>query len=135
VGARRARFAPFAVALACSLALLATTPAGAVEAPVGLGTATSFAILAGAGVTSTGATTITGDIGMFPTTSQTGFATIVRTGVNHAGDAVTQQAKLDLVDAFTGLTNPLLAPIGLLALAAGIGAVILAASHRRHLTT
>ena len=95
-----ARLAPLAVAFTCALALFAASPAGAAEAPVGLGAATSFAILAGAGVTNTGATTITGDIGTFPTTSETGFSTIVQTGVNHAGDAVAQQAKLDLVDAF-----------------------------------
>jgi hypothetical protein len=94
------RSAPLVVAVACVLALLGAATVGAAPAPVGLGTATSFAVLAGAGVTNTGATTIAGDIGTFPTTSQTGFGTIVQTGVNHAGDAVTEQAKIDLVTAF-----------------------------------
>jgi Ice-binding-like len=94
------RFAPLAAALTCVLALVGVSAAGAAEAPVGLGTATSFAILAGAGITNTGATTITGDVGSYATTAQTGFGTVVQTGVNHAGDAVTQQGKLDLVDAY-----------------------------------
>src|SRR5689334_16237811 len=84
----------------CLLLLVGISPASAPESPVGLGTATSFAILAGAGITNAGATTITGDVGTYATTSQTGFGTVVQTGVNHAGDAVTQQGKLDLVVAY-----------------------------------
>ena len=72
----------------------------AIQATVNLGTADSFAVLAGAGITNTGATTITGDVGSFPTTTQTGFDTVTLNGVNHMGDAVTQQAKIDLVTAY-----------------------------------
>ena len=67
---------------------------------VGLGTANSFAVLAGAGITNTGPTTITGDVGTFPTTTETGFSTVTLNGTNHAGDAVTQGAKTDLVTAY-----------------------------------
>lgn len=67
---------------------------------VNLGTATSFAVLAGAGITNTGPTTITGDVGTFPTTTETGFGTVTIIGTNHAGDAVTQAAKTDLVTAY-----------------------------------
>lgn len=75
-----------------------------------LGTAASFAVLAGAGITNTGATTITGDVGTFPTTSETGFgpganAVTILSGTNHAGDAVTQGAKNDLVTAYTDAAN------------------------------
>lgn len=70
------------------------------ETEVNLGTANSFAVLAGAGITNTGATTITGDVGSFPTTSQTGFETVTLNGINHEGDAVTQQAKNDLITAY-----------------------------------
>lgn len=70
------------------------------QAPVNLGTASDFAVLAGAGISNTGATTINGNVGTFPTTSMTGFGTVILNGVNHGGDAVTQQAKIDLVTAY-----------------------------------
>lgn len=79
---------------------VATPAAMAAQAPVGLGTADSFAVLAGSGITNTGPTTITGDVGTFPTPSQTGFGSVTLTGTNHAGDAVTQGAKDDLVTAY-----------------------------------
>jgi len=70
------------------------------ETQVDLGTADSFAILAGAGITNTGPTTITGDVGSHPTTTQTGFETVTLNGTNHGGDAVTQQTKTDLLTAY-----------------------------------
>ncbi|MFZ2189084.1 MAG: ice-binding family protein [Candidatus Moraniibacteriota bacterium] len=78
---------------------------GKVEAAtnVNLGTAGNFAVLGGSGITIAGAvnsTTITGDIGTFPTTSITGIGNVVLNGTNHAGDAVTQGAKDDLVTAY-----------------------------------
>jgi len=77
-----------------------TSTAQAAQAPVGLGTASSFAVLAGSGITNTGPTTITGDIGTFPTTTETGTGSITQTGTDHAGDATTQGAKSDLVTAY-----------------------------------
>ena len=71
--------------------------------PVSLGTASSFAVLAGSGITVAGAvnsTNITGNIGTFPTTTETGLGNLVLNGINHAGDAVTQAAKIDLVTAY-----------------------------------
>jgi hypothetical protein len=79
-------------------ALTGTAQAAATSVP--LGTAGSFAVLAGSGITNTGPTTITGDIGTFPTTTITGAGSIVEHGTNHAGDAVTQQAKSALVTAY-----------------------------------
>ena len=73
----------------------------AATAPVPLGTAKSFVVLAGAGVTNTGASTLNGDLGTFPTTAITGTSTVILHGTNHAGDAVTQQAKKDLTSAYT----------------------------------
>jgi hypothetical protein len=67
---------------------------------VGLGTATGFAVLAGAGITNTGATTVTGDVGTYPTTTRTGFGSVTLTGTDHGGDAVTQGAKTALVTAY-----------------------------------
>jgi hypothetical protein len=40
-------------------------------------------------------------VGSFATTTITGLENVVLHGVNHAGDAVTQQGKLDLGTAFT----------------------------------
>jgi hypothetical protein len=76
--------------------------AGAANAAVAprMGTTSGFAVLAGAGITNTGATVIDGDIGTFPTTSITGYDTITQVGVNHGGDLVTQGAKDDLVIAY-----------------------------------
>jgi len=74
--------------------------ASANPAFVNLGTTSGFAVLAGSGITVTGPTTITGSIGTFPTTSITGFGNVTLNGTNHAGDAVTQLAKNDLVIAY-----------------------------------
>jgi len=77
--------------------------ATALPVMVHLGSDSDFAVLAGSGITIAGAinsTTITGDIGTFPTTSITGLGNVVLNGVNHAGDAVTQNAKNDLVAAY-----------------------------------
>ena len=73
----------------------------AAPTPVGLGSAASFAVLAGTGITNTGPTTITGDIGTYSTTSITGSTSLTLSGTNHAGDSVTQGAKTDLVTAYT----------------------------------
>jgi hypothetical protein len=71
---------------------------------INLGTASSFALLAGAGITVAGpvnSTTINGDIGSFgSTTAITGLENVVLNGVDHAGDLVTQGAKLDLTAAY-----------------------------------
>jgi type VI secretion system secreted protein VgrG len=80
--------------------MVMASTAYAAQGPVGLGTATSFAILAGSGITNTGATTVSGDIGTFPTPSESGFGSLVLSGANHHGDAVTQGAKSDLVAAY-----------------------------------
>lgn len=72
----------------------------AAQSRVGLGTADDFAVLAGAGITDTGSTTITGDIGTYATTTIVGLASITLHGTNHAGDSVTQTAKTDLTTAY-----------------------------------
>ena len=92
-----------ALALAI-VGLLFALGSNAVAAPtaVGLGTAGSFAVLAGeTGIHNTGPTTITGDIGTFPGTSITGVSDVtLLSGTNHADDSVTQGAKTDLVTAY-----------------------------------
>ncbi|MGD0219490.1 MAG: ice-binding family protein [Acidimicrobiales bacterium] len=74
--------------------------AGAAQPTVGLGTASSFAVLAGSGITNTGATTILGDVGTFPTTAESGFGSVTLNGANNAGNSVTQGAKNDLVTGY-----------------------------------
>lgn len=78
--------------------------AAAQTAPVNLGTASNFGVLAGpapgGAITNTGPTTITGDVGGPPAGSITGFGSVTLTGTNHADDAVAQQAQLDLITAY-----------------------------------
>ncbi len=96
----RASVAPRAIALALvltgALVLAATPSASATSTPVGLGTADSFAVLAGSGITNTGKTSITGDVGSSPTASATGFDSVTLVGTNHGSDPVTEAAKKDL---------------------------------------
>jgi hypothetical protein len=95
-----ARYVAALVAITLASLILAAPSALAAQAPVALGTAESFAVLAGSGITNTGATTITGDVGTFPTPSETGFGSVTLIGTNHGDDAVTMGAKDDLVTAY-----------------------------------
>lgn len=92
----------FGVAAVAALGLLLALPfsAQAAAIPVPLGTADSFVVLAGAGITNIGSTTLNGDLGTFPNPAITGMATVTLNGTNHAGDLVTQGAKADLVTAY-----------------------------------
>ena len=68
---------------------------------VNLGTASSFAVLAGSTVTNTGATSIRGSVGVSPGSAVVGFPPgIVTLGTIHAADAVAAQAKTDLTTAY-----------------------------------
>jgi len=92
---------------ACALLLASAYAGGGEASPLmatatapSLGTAASFAILGGSGITNTGATVIDGGIGSYPTTTITGFLPGTVNGTNHAGDGVTQEAKTDLGTAY-----------------------------------
>ncbi len=66
-----------------------------------LGTAESFAVLAGSTVTNAGPTILTGNLGVWPGTAVTGFPPgMVVNGSTHPGDAVAMQAQADLVSAY-----------------------------------
>lgn len=68
--------------------------------PVSLLSAGRFAVLAGSSVTSTGLSVVTGDLGVSPSTSITGFGPGVLVGAQHAGDATAAQAMADLTTAY-----------------------------------
>lgn len=71
-----------------------------VQVALDLAGASNFAILAGSAVTSIGATTITGDLGLSPGSSISGFPPGILTGTQHINDATANQAKLDLTTAY-----------------------------------
>ena len=98
-GTRTARLCSLLV-VALSAALV--PPGGqayAAQAPVDLGTADNFAVLAGQGVTNTGPTTVNGDLGTWPNPAVTGAGLTVN-GSIHAADAVAQQAQADTTIAY-----------------------------------
>jgi hypothetical protein len=81
--------------------LFPSVAVAAVPSPLDLGVAKTFAVLAGTGITNTGATTVTGDIGTYPTATESGFPPGVVVGTNHGGDATTQAAKTALGAAYS----------------------------------
>jgi len=74
--------------------------AHAADAPVNLGTAAGFAVLAGSTVTNTGPTVVNGDLGLSPGTAVTGFPPGTVDGTVHAADAAAAQAQADLTTAY-----------------------------------
>jgi LPXTG-motif cell wall-anchored protein len=98
---RSSRVLFIAVAVGTTCTLVGGSPAAAQQAPVGLGTSASFAVLAGTTVTNTGPSVISGDVGVSPGTAITGFPPgIVNNGTIHAADAVAAQAQADLTTAY-----------------------------------
>ena len=100
-----------ALALGMAVPLtIADSASAATPTPVLLGTSSTYAVLAGSGITNTGITTIVGDVGSSPTASETGFAPcpaadcVALTGTNHTdpdpNDTATQNAKVDLTTAY-----------------------------------
>lgn len=82
-------------------AVIATqSGASAATAPVNLGTAASFAVLAGTTVTNTGPSTVVGDLGVSPGTAVTGFPPGTVIGAQHDADAVALNAQSDLTTAY-----------------------------------
>lgn len=103
--------------LVCAAMVAVGGTAQAAATAVPLATAGTFSVLAGAGVTNTGPTTLAGDLGTFPTLTITGEADITVNGTNHGGDGVTQGAKDDLITAYEnaaaqGPTSPIVADLG-----------------------
>lgn len=69
-------------------------------ATVSLGGAANFAVLAGSAITSTGATNITGNLGLSPGTSVGGFPPGILVGTQLINTIESTQAKLDLTAAY-----------------------------------
>lgn len=76
-----------------------------VAANVALGSVSTIAVLAGSGITSTGATTITGDMALSPGSSIGGFPPGILNGTQHINDATATQAKLDLTAAYNDVAG------------------------------
>lgn len=70
------------------------------QTTVAVGEASTIAVLAGSAITSTGATVITGDIGLSPGTSIGGFPPGILNGTQHINNDIATQAKLDLTAAY-----------------------------------
>jgi hypothetical protein len=69
-------------------------------APINLRSADNFVVLAGSTVTSTGPTSVTGDLGVSPGTAITGFPPGILVGSQHAGDPTSAQGIADLTTAY-----------------------------------
>jgi len=81
------------------------------QTAVALGSAASFAVLAGSTVTNTGATTVTGDLGVSPGTAVTGFPPGTVVGTIHAADPTAAGAIANLTIAFNDAAGRTLCPI------------------------
>ncbi len=98
--ARVRRGASSLAVVAALLSLLLPLSAAWAATTVPLGTADSFAILAGETITNTGPTSVTGDIGLHPGSAVTGFVDVTHDGSLHIADGVALQAKDDLTIAY-----------------------------------
>ena len=98
----RVTFGALGVSSLCFLTVAAfgTQAAVAATAPVGLGTASSFAVLAGSTITNTGSSVVTGDIGLYPGSSVTGIPPLTYTGTEHVADSTAMLAQRDATTAY-----------------------------------
>jgi LPXTG-motif cell wall-anchored protein len=97
-------FIPFLLTTLLAGMIAAPTVVIAAQPTVKLGTASTYAVLAGSTITNTVKTTISGnvggDVGLFPGTSFTGQANVTTSGAIHIADAAARVAKDDLVTAY-----------------------------------
>jgi hypothetical protein len=88
------------IAAITAIVLVTQSAARAAQAPVGLGTAASFSVLAGSTVTNTGASNLAEDLGLSPGTAVTGFPPGLVLGTTQVANGVALQAQSDLTTAY-----------------------------------
>lgn len=120
----RTRYTTKTVAIATLVTgsmIFGTSSQAAPQAAVGLGTASTYAVLAGSTVTNTGPTTFSGsagsDLGLSPGSSITNEVQITKTGSTHISDPQAVKAQEDLVTAYNdaagrALTGTISADLG-----------------------
>ena len=90
-----------------------TSASSSGQASPDLAGAGAFVILAGSTVTGTGATALTGDMGVSPGTAVTGFPPGTLTGAVHAGDVTSAAAMADLTTAYNDAAGRTVGPVTL----------------------
>lgn len=89
------------VALGLALTLGGATQSTAAQAPVGLGSAGSYAVLAGSTVTNTGPSTLNAAVGVSPGSAITGFPPgLLSGGTIHSADSAAAQAQAAVTTAY-----------------------------------
>lgn len=92
-------------ALAACAATFWSTPAAA-QMAAQLGTAQTYAVLAGTTVTNTGATVVTGDVGVSPGSAIVGFPPgVIVSGAPHAGDSSAATAQVGATALYNALAG------------------------------
>src|ERR1700732_2443501 len=111
------RVSAFLVGAALILSLTAANRAAAQTspalAPINLGSASTFAVLAGSTVTNTGLSNINGDLGVWPGTAYVpGTPSATVNGTIHAGDVAANQAQASLTIAYNDAAGRTVGVIG-----------------------
>jgi type VI secretion system secreted protein VgrG len=88
------------LSMVASTFMVIATPVASAATAISLGRANTFAVLAGGGISNTGATTIQGDLGIYPTVNYSDSGTLVLAGSYHFGDTTAVGAKTDLAAAY-----------------------------------
>jgi len=108
-GSRLHRPHPFRLPFSATIAIVAAgslttafvaSPAFAVPTSVGLGTATSYAVIAGSTITNTGPSVLAGDLALDPGSAVTGFPPGSVTGAMNVANGASLAAQGDVVTAF-----------------------------------